>query len=158
VIKDAFFRRPNVPQQSRSGSGWVHRWNARLEMTMATKRRYEQITVSGGFAAQNVAFGDADLAYLQRAMAEIAPDWAVEMEGICAEEATLVVVPDDGDDASGPSFVVSRETYGLRVNQVHWDTVTEVGVFASLTDVITVLQVRLAFCIDMAVPASVTLH
>jgi hypothetical protein len=125
---------------------------------MATKPRYENITLAGGLAAQVPALGDADLIYMQRAIAEIAPDWAVELEGICAEEATLVVVPDDGDDASGPSFVVSRETYGLRVNQVHWDVVTEVGVFASLTDVITALQVRLAFCIDMAVPASVTLH
>ena len=69
---------------------------------------------------------------VQRAMAEIAPDWAVELEGICTEEATLVVVPEDGDDAIGPSFVISRETYGLRVDQVHWDALTEVGVFASL--------------------------
>jgi hypothetical protein len=159
VIKDTFLCRPNVPQQSRSGSGWVDRWIARLEITMATKRRYEQITLARGLAGQiSAPFGDADLAYLQRAMAEIAPDWAVELEGICAEEATLVVVPDDGDDASGPSFVVSRETYGLRVDQVHWETMTEVGVFVSLSDVVTALQFRLAFCIDMAVPASVTLH
>ena len=44
---------------------------------------------------------------------EIAPDWAVELEGICDEEATLVVLPEGGDDAIGPSFVISRETYGL---------------------------------------------
>jgi hypothetical protein len=139
-------------------SGPVRRWIARLEMMMATKRRYEYITLAAGFAAQIPPLGDADLVYMQRAMAEIAPDWAVELEGICAEEATLVVVPEDGDDASGPSFVVSRETYGLRVNQVHWEALTEVGVFASLSDVVTALQVRLAFCIDMAVPASVMLH
>jgi hypothetical protein len=123
---------------------------------MATKRRYECSV--GGFAAQLPPLGDADLAYMQRAIAEIAPDWAVELEGICAEEATLVVVPDDGEDASGPTFVVSRETYGLRVNQVHWEALTEVGVFASLSDVVAALQVHLAFCVDMGAPASVTLH
>ncbi len=125
---------------------------------MSTKRRIEQITLSANFAAHTPPLGDADLAYVQRAMAEIAPDWSVEMEGLCSEEATLVVVPEDGDDATGPSFVVSRETYGLRVNQLHWDALTEVGVFASLSDVVTALQVRLAFCLDTAVPASVTLH
>lgn len=125
---------------------------------MSTKRRSEVLTVVATFAAQVPPLGDADLAYVQRAMAEIAPDWAVEMEGICSDEATLVVVPEDGDDASGPSFVVSRETYGLRVNQIHWDIVTEVGVFASLSDVVTTLQMRLAFCTDMTVPPSVTLH
>jgi hypothetical protein len=126
---------------------------------MSTKRRSEPtILVATAFAAQIPPLGDADLAYLQRAMAEIAPDWTVEMEGICADEAALVVVPEDGDDATGPSFVVSRETYGLRVSQLHWDTMTEMGVFASLSDVVLALHVRLAFCTDLTVPASVTLH
>ena len=60
---------------------------------------------------------------------EIAPEWSVELHGICADEATLVLLPEDGDDATGPSFMISRETYGLRLDQVHWDVVTEVGVF-----------------------------
>ena len=55
-------------------------------------------------------------------MAEIAPDWSVELQGICAEEATLVLMPDGGDDANGPSFVISQETFGFRMDQVHWDT------------------------------------
>jgi hypothetical protein len=44
------------------------------------------------------------------------------------------------------------------LNQLHWDILTEVGVFSSLSDVVTALQVRLAFCIDATAPASVTLH
>jgi hypothetical protein len=125
---------------------------------MSTKRRSEPTTLVVSFAVQISPLGDADLVYMQRAMAEIAPEWAVEMEGICADDAALVVVPEDGDDATGPSFVVNRETYGLRLSQLHWDTMTEVGVFASLSDVVTALQVRLAFCTDMTLPASVTLH
>ncbi len=125
---------------------------------MSIKRRYEYITLARGFAAPIPPIGEADLAYLQRVMAEIAPEWAVALEGISADEFTLVIVPQDGDDATGPSFVVSRETYGLRVNQVHWDVLTEVGVFAALSDVAAALQVRLAFCIDMAAPPSITLH
>jgi hypothetical protein len=125
---------------------------------MSTKRRSEVTTLVATYAARVPPLGNADLAYLQRAMAELAPDWSVEMEGICSDETTLVVVPEDGDDASGPSFVVSRETFGLRVNQVHWDIVAEVGVFASLSDVVTALQMRLAFCTDMTVPPSVILH
>lgn len=125
---------------------------------MSTKRRSELIPLVANFAAHVPPLGTADLSYVQRAMAEIAPDWSVEMEGICTDDATLVVVPEDGEDATGPSFVVSRETYGLRVSQLHWDALTEVGVFASLCDVLTALQARLAFCTDMTVPASVTLH
>ena len=125
---------------------------------MAIKRRFEQINPETAFAPEVPPLGKADLALVQRAMAEITPDWAVALEGISADEATLVVVPDDGDDRSGPSFVISRETCGFRVDQVHWDAVTEVGVFASLSGVLEVLRLRLAFCMDRTVPASATLH
>jgi hypothetical protein len=131
---------------------------AGLEVVMSIKRRFEHVSFPMAFTAQVPPLAEADLAVVQRAMAEIAPDWAVQLDGICADEATLVLVPDDGDDAAGPSFVISRETYGLRVDQVHWDAVTEVGVFASLNDVLEVLRIRLTFCSDSAVPASVTLH
>jgi hypothetical protein len=125
---------------------------------MPIKRRFEQNSLVTTFAAPVPPLGVADLALVQRAMAEIAPDWAVALESICVDETTLVLVPDDGDDRSGPSFVISREAYGLRVDQVHWDEVTEIGVFASLTDILQVLRLRLAFFIDSTVPASATIH
>jgi hypothetical protein len=125
---------------------------------MSTKWRAELNSVVATFAARIPPLGTADRAYVARAMAAIAPDWVVEMEGICAEDATLVVVPEDGEDETGPSFVISRETYGLRVDQVHWDGLTELGVFASLSDVVSALEARLAFCANLAVPLSVTLH
>ena len=91
-------------------------------------------------------------------MDEIAPQWSVELQGICVDEATLVLLPEDGDDSMGPSFLISRETYGFRLDQVHWDVLTELVVFGSLNDVVTTLGVRLAFIPEMAVPASVTVH
>jgi hypothetical protein len=130
----------------------------RLERGMPIKRRFEHNTPVTTFAAPVPPLGDTDLALVQRAMAEITPDWAVALESIYVDETTLVLVPDDGDDRSGPSFVISREAYGLRIDQVHWDEVTEIGVFASLTDVLEVLRRRLAFCIDSTVPASTTIH
>jgi hypothetical protein len=111
-----------------------------------------------GFNMPFAPINDADLALVIGAMAEIAPDWSVELQGICAGEATLVLLPEDGDDATGPSFMISRETYGFRLDQVHWDVVTEFGVFASLADIVAVLAARLAFYPGLAVPASVTLH
>jgi hypothetical protein len=125
---------------------------------MSMKRRIEQVSVETAFAAPIAPLGMADLALVQRAMAKITPDWAVALAGTSTEEATLVVVPDDGDDRAGPSFVISRETYGIRVDQVHWDAVTEVGVYASLRDAVDVLRLRVAFCLDRTVPGSVTLH
>jgi hypothetical protein len=126
---------------------------------MPSKRRSEL----GNFVAAALAgpippLGDADLTYLRNAIEEIAPDCSVELEGICPQDATLVVVPEDGDDFAGPSFVVSRETYGLRVSQVQWDEISEIGVFASLSDVVLALEVRLVFTLETTLPPTVTLH
>jgi hypothetical protein len=54
--------------------------------------------------------------------------------------------------------MISRETFGFRLDQVHWDAVADLGVFASLNDVVSVLGVRLAAFPDWATPASVTVH
>ena len=110
------------------------------------------------FSARVRPIGNAELEMVQAAMAEAAPEWSVELQGISIDESTLVLLPEDGEDSMGPSFMVSRETYGFRVDQVHWDVVTEVGVFVSMSDVVDVLRLRLAFCGSLEATASVTLH
>lgn len=125
---------------------------------MSTKRPVTQSSQDLAFTVQIRPLGEADLAFVEVAMAEVAPEWTVELQGICEDEATLVLMPEDGDDATGPSFMISRETYGFRLDQVHWDALLECGVYASLNDVVAVLAARLAFYPDLAVPASVTVH
>ena len=102
--------------------------------------------------------GLSELALVQAAMADAAPEWTVELHGICAEDATMVLLPEDGEDAAGPSFMISRETYGFRIDQVHWDEVTEIGVYATMHDIVDVLRLRLAFCAGLEAPVSVTVH
>lgn len=124
---------------------------------MASRRALQ--TVHGLTRAVPVnPLGEAERIMLRDALADVAEDWCVELQGICADEANLIVVPEDGDDAHGPSFVISREGGALRVDQVHWDTLTEVGTFASLGKVADTLRSRLAFCSARIPPASVTVH
>ena len=125
---------------------------------MSTKRLSHLYTPDSTVSLPIRPLGAADLALVQNAMDEIAPEWSVELHGICVDEATLVLLPEGGDDAMGPSFLISRETYGFRLDQVHWDVLTEYGVFASLDDVVTALGVRLAYFPGVTIPASVTLH
>ena len=125
---------------------------------MSTKRPGFQPSLDLAFTMQVRPLCEADLASMQFVLAEIAPEWSVELQGICAEEATLILLPEAGDDENGPSFIISRESYGFRLDQVHWDTMTEVGVFGSLSDVVSALRPRVAFCTATAAPAGVTLH
>ena len=97
-------------------------------------------------------------ALVQRAIANISSEWSVEPWAECSDDAALILVPNDGDDAVGPSFMICREACGFRVNQVHWDTLTAVGVFTSLNAAITALCMCLLFHSELATPCSMTVH
>ena len=102
--------------------------------------------------------GLGELRYLRDALAEFAPDWCAELDGICADEATLVVVPDSGDDMTGPSFVVSRESYGYRLDLVHWDNMQGIGLFPSLVDIMAAIRTRLSLDMARLHPGTASLH
>ena len=125
---------------------------------MSIKRPSEQTNPEAASVLPVRPLGSTELVLIQLGISEIAPDWVAELLGICSEEATVVVLPKTGNDAMGPSFVISRETYKLRVDQIHWDEMTEVGLFTSLDDVLQTLQVRLTFYVAGGTPASGTLH
>jgi hypothetical protein len=100
----------------------------------------------------------ADVTLVQRAIADIAPEWSVELHGLCAEEATLVLLPDGGDDARGPSFLISQDGTGYVVDQVHWDLVTEIGIFTSRDAAMAAVCACLGLYIAGDAPRPYTLH
>ncbi len=81
-----------------------------------------------------------DLRFVRDMLAEFAPGWCAELDGICADEATLVIVPEHGDDEAGPSFVISREAFGYRLNQVHWDELRDLGIASTLADAMAAVR------------------
>ena len=101
--------------------------------------------------------GLAELRIVEQALADVASDWSVELNGISVEDASLVVLPEGGDDAMGPSFVISRESFGFRLDQLHWDVMQEIGIYAALGEAIAAVWVRLARA-DLTYPVSLTLH
>jgi hypothetical protein len=102
--------------------------------------------------------GNRDRMAVESTLAEVAPDWSVELQGICTEEATLIVLPEGGDDAYGPSFAISRDAFGLRLDQLHWDELTEIGVYASMNDLLDAMCVQLAGWCDVPMLAKITIH
>jgi hypothetical protein len=124
---------------------------------MSTKRHSGQTISEAAFAVPTRPISGADLVFLQQIIGDIAPAWSVQLQGICADEASLVLLP-EGDDEMGPSFLVTRDTFGLMLDQVHWDELTEVGVFSTLQDIAAALSIRLAAFATQAVPDCVTIH
>jgi hypothetical protein len=104
------------------------------------------------------ALGTSDLRTMTSLLADVAPDWTAELHGICVDDASLVVLPDSADDQAGPTYVLSRDSVGYRVDQLHWDRLTEVGHFAGLAAAMGAIQRRVGFCLSVAVPSGATLH
>ncbi len=102
--------------------------------------------------------GSTELSLFRSVLGVIAPDWTVELHGFCADEASLIMVPESGEDLSGPSFAVTRESYGFKLDRVRWDVMTEVGLYSTLPDVLAAIRRELAFCSDVANSGMVTIH
>ena len=125
---------------------------------MSSKFLAHQIGITSAFSLQVPSLGETELMQVEIALSDFAPDWLVELHHPCPDAATLVLFPASGEDAAGPSFLVSEEAFGFRIDQVHWDALTEVGIFASMNDVLLDLRQRLAFCAHGTTPTSMMVH
>lgn len=125
---------------------------------MSNKRPVFHSINKTAFTLRVQPLGEFERRLAQQVLAEMAPDWSVELHGIYNEETILIVLPEDGDDAMGPSFVINQQTFGLKLDQIHWDKLTEVGVFASLSDVLSAIGTLLGASTGFTLPAPVTVH
>jgi hypothetical protein len=107
-------------------------------------------------AAQPISARDLKVVALM--IADIAPDWSVELHGISLEDSSLIVLPEDGEDENGPSFAISRDGYSLRLDQIHWDELTELGCFATMGELLDAMARALSAFTDFHRPRSITLH
>ena len=127
---------------------------------MAYKRSGDSTSQKSASAAKPAPqpLGSTELSLFRSVLEVIAPDWTVELQGFCAGEASLIVVPESGEDLTGPSFAVTCESYGFKLDQVHWDLVTEIGLYSTLPDVLAAIRRELAFCSGVANSGIATIH
>ena len=96
--------------------------------------------------------------YLADVVANIAPDWSVELYATGPDSGTIVVMPHDADDDIGPTYFVHLEGGALCLDQLHWDCYSSVGRFADLGGVAEALRRKLSSPATLAMPRSRTLH
>jgi hypothetical protein len=126
---------------------------------MATfKRAIPGSLDTSALALTPAAFSGRDLQIVEAMLADIAPAWSVELHGVSAEDTSLIILPEDGEDALGPSLMISRENYGLRLDQIRWDELTEIGTFPTLGDVVDAIAHILQDYSDFKLPQSATIH
>jgi hypothetical protein len=125
---------------------------------MPVKRSSQATLPRSVVAMPGRQLGLAEKRFVEDALSDVAPDWSVDLDGICDHEASLILLPEGGDDEIGPSFLIRRESFGFRLDQVHWDEMREIGTYPALADVISAVQGRLAFGITVTYAASSARH
>jgi hypothetical protein len=99
--------------------------------------------------------GAPEAAYAAGAIADVAPDWSVELHQAFHGESSLMLMPEDADDAIGPTFVLHRRQGTFQLDQYQWDTYSEIGAFNSLRAAVLAVRRRLA---ALATPPSLMRH
>jgi hypothetical protein len=95
------------------------------------------------------------MAYAYGAIADLAPDWSIELHETPSGEASLMLMPEDADDEVGPTFVLRSDDGAFFLARYRWDRYSEVGEFYSLPDAMLAVRRELA---ALATPPSQQRH
>lgn len=65
--------------------------------------------------------GLSERAEIAGVVSQVITTWSVELSQDTPTTATIVISPDDGEDTSGPTVVISTENDVFRLDAFRWD-------------------------------------
>ena len=80
--------------------------------------------------------GYNDLCLVADAIADVAPDWTVELSCAFPGDANIVIMPEGADDLIGPTFLVYQDRNSFHLDQFQWDILNCVGDYSCLRDAV----------------------
>jgi hypothetical protein len=109
--------------------------------------------------SQAPASGSATLAaeqcqHLAAVVAELRPDWSVELHHDMHRRPLIVILPDDLDNGVDPTVVVRRDAAVFHLEELCGDTYRKLGEHWLWVDVLRAVRTRLIW----AMPFPPTLH
>jgi hypothetical protein len=100
------------------------------------------------------ALGQEQCNHLTALIAELAPDWSVELHLDVLREPMIVILPETLDDAIGPTLVVYRDETAFHLEELRGDAYRKLGDYRVWSDVLRVVWLRLF----REMPFAPTLH
>ena len=92
--------------------------------------------------------------HLAATIAEVVPDWSVELHYDEYGKAAIVIMPEDPDDLFGPTLIVSASGTAFHLDELCCDAYQRLAEHREWSDILRAVQIRLIW--EMAFPA--TLH
>jgi hypothetical protein len=114
-----------------------------------TEARRSQTTPNGADP-----FGSRRCQQLAEIVAPLLPDWSVERHRDEYDQAVIVIMPDDDDDANCPTLIVHADGAVFHLDELRQDTFRELSEHATWTDLLRAVRNRLMW----EIPVSPTLH
>ena len=113
---------------------------------------------SGWPPEQSLPLNWDDLDAVSALVSHVAPGWSVELNQTCAEDSSIVVLPEGANDLLGPAFVLHRSLGRVRLDQFRWDEYRKLGAFATLDDALADMRTRLAPLVGTVRPRAALNH
>lgn len=102
--------------------------------------------------------GTREHADVADAVMEIAPDWSVELCGVTLDDRCVVVMPEDGDDMTGPTYIIRRSGSLVVLEEMRWDECHVIAACGDLHDAIRHLSAGLRMAESQVAVASRLRH
>jgi len=98
--------------------------------------------------------GPRQCRHIAAVVAELVPDWSVELHHDVLGNANIVILPKDFDDAIGPTLFVHREGATFLLEEVRWGGYRKLDEYLAWADVLRAVRVRLIW--EMPFPTTLT--
>ena len=92
--------------------------------------------------------------HLTAVVTELVPDWSVEIHHDVHRKPMIVILPENLDDAIGPTLVVYGDDTAFHIEELRWDTYRKLGDYRVWTDVLRAVWLKLFW----EMPSAPTLH
>ena len=82
---------------------------------------------------------------LTAVVAGFLPDWSVEIHYDALSQPTIIILPENLDDDTGPTLVVYGDETGFHLEELRWDTYCKLGDYQAWADLVRSVRIRLTW-------------
>ena len=92
-----------------------------------------------------LALGPVQRAQVAGALSHFLPKWSVELTGGDGEAQSIVILPEDGEDETGPALVVSHNDGRYYIDAFQWDRYWTIGEYNEWPAVLREVRMTVAW-------------
>ncbi len=100
------------------------------------------------------SLGPRQCQHLAAVVAELVPDWSVNLRHDILGNATIVILPDDLDDSIGPALFVHGEGSTFHLEELRWGAYRKLDEYRTWDEVLRAVRIRLIW--EMPFPTPLT--